>query len=330
MYSILTLAIAALTASSGNGDGLVTNMAYQEQSLLNHFVEQMMSYHDTRILALRDETAAFTLEPLYNVSEPLAANTVEIQPTVEVQPTIEPVVVNSGPSISVLPAPVKPTVTPKPIAAATTPKPVVLPRPVTSVPVAPRVIPPAPTPVAIPTPVATSTPAPVPAVPASQPQLVPTQPRTSGPVLAAVNSENIGTYSISIPALGLQNIPVTPTDARIDAKWKDDLKLGVGQLLYPPASGHKTVIFGHSSNFSYVRSNFNEVFKNLNRLVIGNEVFIQFQGQQLKYKVVKQEVVGANTSSIVTDYGREELVLFTCWPYQTSRERYIVYLDRIF
>lgn len=150
-----------------------------------------------------------------------------------------------------------------------------------------------------------------------------------GPIMKAVQSDNLSTYYLTYARLGITNVPVNPTDAGNDETWKNTLIKGVGQLLYPPDMGHKTVIFGHSSNFAYVKSDYNYIFKPLYQAKVGDTASLTYQGKQLNYVVKKTEIVPATTASIVTDYGREELVLFTCWPYLTSKDRFIVYLDRV-
>lgn len=181
-------------------------------------------------------------------------------------------------------------------------------------------------PVATARPTTVTTPAPTVQAPTA------TAPVTSGmrgPIMKAVQSDNLPTYYLNYPRLGINNVPVNPTDASNDETWKNTLIKGVGQLLYPPDMGHKTVIFGHSSNYSYVKSNYNYIFKPLYQAKVGDTASITYQGKQLNYVVKKTEIVPATTASIVTDYGREELVLFTCWPYLTSKDRFIVYLDRV-
>lgn len=293
MSFFLSSFITAYSLVTGN---VIENPVQVNRYIKRGFAMNKMVWEETcdKILAYSEERFL----GLVNESKLIA-----IQPLFEEKPVVE---------------------TPKPI-VVTSPKPAA-PKPKPK-PAAPR---PAPTPVPV-------QPAPIPApqpIPTQPPQIaapstIPLQP-TSGPILTAVYSENIGTYYLTIPKLGLNNIPVNPTDARSDAIWKGTLINGVGQLLYPPNKGHKTVIFGHSSNFRYVQSNYNEIFKNLNKLDAGDTVQIDFQGQRFNYVVKKEEVVPGDTPSIVTDYGREELVLFTCWPYLTSKNRYVIYLDRVF
>lgn len=257
--------------------------------------------------------------------------------------------VNNPVDSSVSPNPTTPTAVSHPVTAPATPAPKIVPSPTPSLYIPPRpTVPPIPvssippvvaTPatVAVPTPrVPTPTVSytPAPALPSVSSVPAPASGGTTaiglrGPIMKAVQSDNLPTYYLTIPRLGLTNVPVNPTDASNDDIWKSTLIKGVGQLLYPPDSGHKTVIFGHSSNYKYVKSNYNEVFKNLSNMKLGDTVTVDFKGKRLSYVVKKTEIVPANTSSIVTDYGREELVLFTCWPYLTSRERFIVYLDRV-
>lgn len=366
MHALLNIVVTGwLLSSSQHLDATTSLISTSGHMFAANVMQQMIQVEEKKILALRKEAGDIELLPPVIAIETVSPE-VEVVATIEPEPVTTSITVLASPSprptvaAPAVPKPVapKPTIITKPVATVA---PVIRPSVVAVVPtpapaiVAPAALPAAtssglaPIPPMVAPPVAYAPPASVvrPTVPAAvvapaplasaiaAPAPATTQvaaaPRINGPILAAVNSENIGTYSMSIPKLGLANIPVNPTDARNDAKWKNDLKVGVGQLLCPPGTPNcKTVIFGHSSNFSSVVSNYNEVFKNLIKLVIGDEVTINFQGQTLRYKVTKAEVVGADTASIVTSYGREELVLFTCWPYMSSTNRAVVYLDRQF
>lgn len=275
---------------------IVKQVIAMKQIMWNETCDKILAYHEERFSGLVNESKMIAIQPLF-----------EENPIVE---TPKPIVVFS-------PKPQAPKTTSTPRSASPAPAPV------------------RPSPIYTPIPVQPVQTIPVPPVqtipvqsPPTQTTTIPLQP-TSGPILTAVNSENIGTYTITIPKLGLINVPVNPTDARSDSIWKATLINGVGQLLFPPSSGHKTVIFGHSSNYRYVKSNYNEIFRHLDQLDVGDNVSIDFKGQKINYVVKKEEIVPGDTPSIVTDYGREELVLFTCWPYLTSKNRYVIYLDRI-
>lgn len=137
-------------------------------------------------------------------------------------------------------------------------------------------------------------------------------------------------FRMHIPAIGLTDVPVLPTDMNDDEVWKEDLKQGVGQDLLYPGEGGKVVIFGHSSNYSWVDSDYNYIFKELNNVQPGNIVQLDFNGTRYVYKISKKEITGPYMPSVMTNYGREELVLFTCWPHLTSNERLIVYAEPLF
>lgn len=266
------------------------------------------------------------------MTTPLSSPVVSPRPLVQSTPTPVPSLVPLyiPPSPTAIPTPtMRPIVSPSPLPTVQSTVPyyppvVAPPATITAAPlpvVTPRVVVPTPTPQVI---VPNATPvAPPPAAPAA------TNSGLRGPIMKAVQSENLETYYLSYPKLGLSNVPVNPTDASNDELWRSTLIKGVGQLLYPPDSGHKTVIFGHSSNYAYVKSLYNYVFKPLYNAKVGDTASIDYKGKRINYVVKKTEIVPATTASIVTDYGREELVLFTCWPYLTSKDRFIVYLDRV-
>ena len=347
MYSFLNIVLSAWFLSVSHAEpGLMVST----QNWVTLLTQQMIVPEERRILALRSDANDFVLQPVLPITQLTVAAVTDvgtIQSAASEEVSTE--VIDTGPSITVLAAP-KP-IAPKPVtsrpveqkAQPVSPKPVITPaaapvvRPTVNTPVvqAPATLAAA-TPVHTPVPTMVYTPPPTPVAPIAPvlppatpaPQLVATT-RVSGPTLVAVDSSNITGYSITIPKLGLTSVPVIPSDARTDAGIRN--LQGVAQVLYPAGTAnHKTVIFGHSSNYSYVRSAYNEVFRYLDRLEPGDMVYVDINGQRLNYKVSKEEIVGAETPSIVTDYGREELVLFTCWPYKSSAKRYVTYLERQF
>ncbi len=252
-----------------------------------------------------------TPRPVVTTPTPTATLYIPPRPTPVPTPTVNYAAPVATPSTVATPY-YPPVVAPP--AAVPSPRPVVTP----TIPV-PNV------PAPVQTPVQTTVPAPAVQAPAA----ASVTSGLKGPIMKAVQSDNLATYYLTYSRLGISNVPVNPTDASNDQTWKNTLIKGVGQLLYPPDMGHKTVIFGHSSNYASVKSNYNYIFKPLYQAKVGDTASITYQGKQLNYVVKKTEIVPATTASIVTDYGREELVLFTCWPYLTSKDRFIVYLDRV-
>lgn len=339
-----------------------------EAFLASITTDQLLALNeDVATLPLEPIEASVSTEPI--IADVVVIPTVQpnspgifVLPALPVEKTIAPVpVVTNKPTPRPSPvAQITSTPTPRPVVNTPTPTPTSLyipprPSPVPTptvnyaAPVAapstvatpyypPVVAPPATVP--SPRPVVTMPPTPIPSTPSSvpaatsapavqSPAAAPVTSGLKGPIMKAVLSDNLATYYLTYSRLGINNVPVNPTDASNDQTWKNTLIKGVGQLLYPPDMGHKTVIFGHSSNYASVKSNYNYIFKPLYQAKVGDTASITYQGKQLNYVVKKTEIVPATTASIVTDYGREELVLFTCWPYLTSKDRFIVYLDRV-
>ncbi len=333
---LLPYIIAALMPTSAQflavSDVDTVEIAPALQTLVPEDVQYVMAYtessHDGD---LQNEINQFAITPLFiQVLPPEPAG----QPkSVTISVLAPKPVVKPSPVVKSVPKPVVAPVS-KPVVAPVS-KPVVAPTPKSVPVVAPSVAP-----VVVPSPPAViPTVPPIVAPPATptQPAYVAPQPaaapastaRINGPILKALDAESVGTYHLSVPSVGINNLPVNPADATVDSLWKGVLINGAAWIGHRPETPHKTVIFAHSSNFAYVKSAFNEAFRYLHNVKIGDTASIVYQGRTLNYVVKKKEVVPATTASIVTDYNREELVLFTCWPYQTSKDRYIVYLDRI-
>ena len=145
---------------------------------------------------------------------------------------------------------------------------------------------------------------------------------TSQSTVAPVSSD----YRIIIPAIKV-DAPVVETDIYDEVAWKADLLRGVGHYLADPGEGGKIFLTGHSS--WWVTHPLGEVFRYLYKLQAGDEIYVDYGGKRYTYKVEKQEVVGPNTPSIVSNYGREELVLVTCYPYQSWKSRLVVYANKV-
>ncbi|MDD4352228.1 MAG: sortase [Candidatus Gracilibacteria bacterium] len=142
-----------------------------------------------------------------------------------------------------------------------------------------------------------------------------------------VNEVPIGVeYRLIIPKISV-NAPIIDTDIFDEASWKEDLLKGIGHYGGDPGKGSKIVLTAHSS--WWVPHEYGEIFRYLYKLEAGDQIYIDYAGERYTYEVLNQEVVGPNTPSIVSNYGYEELVLFTCYPYNSWTNRLVVYTKKI-
>lgn len=132
-------------------------------------------------------------------------------------------------------------------------------------------------------------------------------------------------YTMSIPALGITNMLVTrPTDPTSSQSQLDVLKNGVGHLFSVPGSNGKTLIYGHSSSYSWDQSSFTKIFRTVNKLKAGDMVYLTYNGRKYTYEVTFQEQVDPKDTSRYSTSG-EELILYTCWPPDSIATRLLVH-----
>lgn len=144
---------------------------------------------------------------------------------------------------------------------------------------------------------------------------------------------------IVIPKIG-KNIPLV--DVLIDhganfetmhEVFMEELRKWV--VRYPgtalPGETGNVFIFGHSSNFPWVKSEYNDIFALLDKLEKNDEIIIYYMQKKYVYRVTEHAVVKPwDVKTLQSrDKSRKELSLMTCWPIGTTLERIIVFAELI-
>ncbi len=133
-------------------------------------------------------------------------------------------------------------------------------------------------------------------------------------------------------------IPVIDVQAPIiwsQSDNEDDIlgELDNGVVHYPgsafPSMQGNSYITGHSSYYSWNKSPYKSVFRNLGKLNQNDEIVIYMSlknGKKLAivYSVVSSEVVSSNEERLFREYEGSELTLVTCWPLGTDWKRLMV------
>jgi len=133
-------------------------------------------------------------------------------------------------------------------------------------------------------------------------------------------------YTITIPRLNIINLNVSFADPYNSKDALGVLKNGMGNYLYPPGEGKKIVLFGHSSGYSWDRSAYKNVLRQINKLQTGDMIYINYHEKGYVYQIFRTEIMPAKQlASIMKDYGYEELNMYTCWPPDSIKQRYVVY-----
>lgn len=142
---------------------------------------------------------------------------------------------------------------------------------------------------------------------------------------------------VVIPKMG-KNVPLVDVSIDHGASFEtmhevfmDELRKGV--VRYPgtaePGELWNVFIFWHSSNFPWVKSEYNEVFALLDKLEKGDEIIIYYYQKKFVYKVTEhREVKPGDVKTLETrDKTKKELSLMTCWPVGTTLDRLIVFAE---
>ena len=132
-------------------------------------------------------------------------------------------------------------------------------------------------------------------------------------------------FAITIPSLGISDLSVIhPSDPTTSQGLLSVLQDGVGHLFSYPGAGGKIMIYGHSSGYPWDVSKYTQIFRKVNQLAQGDRVYVTYQGNLFEYQVTGKQTVPADDMSAFSGEG-EELILYTCWPPDSIKERYIVH-----
>lgn len=141
---------------------------------------------------------------------------------------------------------------------------------------------------------------------------------------------------IIIPKIG-KNIPLV--DVGINSSFDLDhienifmRELEKGIVRYPgtakPGEKGNSFIFGHSSNYPWMKGEYNSVFALLDELSFGDEIIIYFNQKKFIYVIKEKKVVKpGNVKILERDQEKKELSLMTCWPIGTTINRLIVFAE---
>ena len=142
---------------------------------------------------------------------------------------------------------------------------------------------------------------------------------------------------IIIPKIG-KNIPLV--DVRLDSGFDFDHienifmeELQKWVVRYPgtslPWQTGNAFIFWHSSNYPWMKGQYNDVFALLDKLSPGDEIIVYYWQKKFTYTMKEKTVVKpGNVKALQSrDPNKKELSLMTCWPIGTNLNRLIVFAE---
>lgn len=110
---------------------------------------------------------------------------------------------------------------------------------------------------------------------------------------------------------------------------------GVAQFSIPGANAlpgqiGNLVITGHSAGDIYSSNPYKFIFSGLERLEVGDLIYINYKSTRYTYQLTKKEVVEpTNVEALIYDTDKPILTLITCTPLGTSRYRLLVTAEQI-
>jgi LPXTG-site transpeptidase (sortase) family protein len=136
-------------------------------------------------------------------------------------------------------------------------------------------------------------------------------------------------FAITMPSLGIKDLSINhPTDLSHDGLLVP-LKVGVGHLFSYPGQGGTILIFGHSSSYPWDVSQYTKIFRQINKLQVGDKIYITYQKTLFVYQVTYKVTVPSNDMTAYAQQGHEELILYTCWPPDSIKQRYLVHASPV-
>ncbi len=138
-------------------------------------------------------------------------------------------------------------------------------------------------------------------------------------------------YGIVIPDIFLDERVVFNVDPNNKEAYIAALKEGIAHASSTafPNTGGLGYYFAHSSSSEFVRQ-YNAVFYLLGKLEAGDEVYIWHEGEKNEYRVTRTEITKpSEVGFLQQEYTTESIVLQTCWPPGTTRERLLVFAERV-
>lgn len=139
-------------------------------------------------------------------------------------------------------------------------------------------------------------------------------------------------FSIVIPKIDAKSQILANVDTSSEQEYFDALKKGVAHArgTYFPGQGKTIYLFAHSTDYVFNVSTYNAIFYLLRKLEIGDDVMIYFSDRKYIYRVSETIVTEPTDVTWLTkDFGKEKLILQTCYPPGTRLKRLLVLADLV-
>lgn len=139
-------------------------------------------------------------------------------------------------------------------------------------------------------------------------------------------------FSLIIPKIGVNAAVIPAVNPADPGQYLEALKKGVAHAStsYFPNQKGTVYLFSHSTNYDWFVKNLNAVFYLLKNLDTNDLVIIYYKNRQYVYKITDKRVVEpTEVSYLVPHAGKPSLILQTCWPVGTTKQRLLIFADLV-
>ncbi|MBI2448602.1 class E sortase [Candidatus Microgenomates bacterium] len=148
--------------------------------------------------------------------------------------------------------------------------------------------------------------------------------------LPSIGDDATPDNTLFIPKIGVQT-PIQYSKTRLNSEVNKLLLDGVVHYADTALPGKRGNVFitGHSSFYWWSKGNYNSIFSILDKLVVGDIVYINYNGVRYTYRVEKTKVTLPTDLSVLSQGDENILTLMTCTPVGTNYRRLIVTAKQI-
>jgi len=149
------------------------------------------------------------------------------------------------------------------------------------------------------------------------------------------SQNNQNSQSVALPQFAENHILISKIDVNAPVSWNvPNNEASVGKNLENgaihlsgtalPGTIGNVFVTAHSSNYAWAPGNYKSLFSLLNKLVVGDEIYLKRESKTYAYKVYKIKITNPDDLSVLNQGNNSILTLMTCAPVGTSLNRLIV------
>lgn len=151
---------------------------------------------------------------------------------------------------------------------------------------------------------------------------------SSAGVKSNVPKDKLPTISdnhILIPKINVDS-PINWNVINTEPNVQKALETGVAGLSGTAVPGESGNVFitGHSSNYFWAKGRYKNIFSLLNKLVVGDLIYVKYKNKLYIYRASNVKVVKPTDISVLSKGDKSVLTLMTCTPVGTSLNRLII------